>query len=232
MNRPARPRRYTKLSESTERKLESYGLAATAAGVGVLALASAAEAKIVYTSAHHVLKPGTHYKLDLNHDGTTDFTLRNGAGTSKSYRGLSAIPATGNGAVGFQQFYGGALASALSAGTLISGRYFPGRFMVNITTTEDGSVFFSGSWVNVNKRYLGLRFKIQGKYHFGWARLNVQVANLSITATLTGYAYETVPNKPIIAGKTKGPDVIVIEPGSLGRLAQGSAGLAAWRQKE
>jgi len=132
MNRQERPRRYTKLSESTERKLESYGLAATAAGVGVLALASAAEAKIVYTSAHHVLKPGTHYGLDLSHDGTVDFTLRNGAGTSKSYRGLSVIPAAGNGAVGFQKFYGGALASALSAGTLISGRYFPGKFMVNI----------------------------------------------------------------------------------------------------
>jgi len=101
--------------------------------------------------------------------------------------------------------------------------------MVNITTTEDGSVFYSGSWINVNKRYLGLRFKIQGKYHFGWARLNVQVANLSITATLTGYAYETVPNKPIIAGREHGADP---ELGSLGRLARGSAGLAGLRQKK
>ena len=42
--------------------------------------------------------------------------------------------------------------------------------------------------------------------------------------TLTGYAYETVPNKPIIAGKTKGPDVITAQPGGLGRLAQGSVG--------
>jgi hypothetical protein len=49
--------------------------------------------------------------------------------------------------------------------------------------------------------------------------------NYKITATLTGYAYETVPNKPIIAGKTKGPDVITVQPdtapGSLGRLALG-----------
>jgi hypothetical protein len=221
MNHPARQRRFTNLSESTERKLESYGLAATAAGVGVLALASAAEAKIVYTSAHHLLKPGTHYNLDLNHDGTTDFTLRNGAGTSKSYGGLSVIPAARNGAVGFKTVQGSALASALQAGTLISGRYFPGRAMADITTTTAGGVYYGGSWVNVNNRYLGLRFKIQGKYHFGWARLNVQVANLSITATLTGYAYETIPNKAIIAGKTKGPDVITVQPGSPGRLALG-----------
>jgi hypothetical protein len=39
--------------------------------------------------------------------------------------------------------------------------------------------------------------------------------------TLTGYAYETIPGKPIIAGETKGPDVITMQPGSPGRLALG-----------
>jgi len=82
-------------------------------------------------------------------------------------------------------------------------------------------------------RYLGLRFSIKGKIHYGWARLNVKVAegsDFDITATLTGYAYETIPNKPIVAGKIKGTDVIeAVEPASLGHLAQGSAELAAWR---
>jgi hypothetical protein len=41
------------------------------------------------------------------------------------------------------------------------------------------------------------------------------------TARIEGYAYETIPNKPIIAGKTKGPDVIMVRPGSLGALAAG-----------
>ena len=49
-------------------------------------------------------------------------------------------------------------------------------------------------------------------------------AGKKTTATLTGYAYETVANKPIITGKTKGPDVITmqpdIRPGSLGGLAR------------
>jgi hypothetical protein len=45
------------------------------------------------------------------------------------------------------------------------------------------------------------------------------------TYTLTGYAYETVPNKTIIAGKTKGADVITLESGSLGALAAGASGL-------
>jgi hypothetical protein len=53
--------------------------------------------------------------------------------------------------------------------------------------------------------------------------------DLIITGTLTGYAYETVANKPIIAGKTKGPDVITARPASLGHLAHGASGLSAWR---
>ena len=61
----------------------------------------------------------------------------------------------------------------------------------------------TGRWDNVDNRYLGMKFTINGKVHYGWARLSV--TNLKdkfrITATLTGYAYETIPNKPIKAGK-------------------------------
>jgi hypothetical protein len=36
----------------------------------------------------------------------------------------------------------------------------------------------------------------------------------------TGYAYETIPGKAIVAGKTKGPDAEK-QPATLGRLALG-----------
>jgi len=80
-----------------------------------------------------------------------------------------------------------------------------------------------GPWTNVKNRYLGLKFMVNGKPHFGWARANVScnLSDFKITAVLTGYAYETIPNKAIIAGKTKGPDVITVEPATLGRLALG-----------
>jgi len=83
-----------------------------------------------------------------------------------------------------------------------------------------------GSWVNVKDRYLGIKFKIKDQIHYGWARLSVQVElPLTITATITGYAYESIPNKPIIAGRTKGPDVITLPAdtgaGTLGHLALG-----------
>ncbi len=72
--------------------------------------------------------------------------------------------------------------------------------------------------------YLGLKFSIHGQFHYGWARLNV-FTNWNapgFTAALLGYAYETIPNKPIITGKTKGPDVITIQPATLGHLARGA----------
>jgi len=54
-----------------------YALAAGAAGVGLLALAPAAEAKIIYTPAHRVITPKHSFNIDFNHDGITDFKIAN-----------------------------------------------------------------------------------------------------------------------------------------------------------
>ena len=86
-----------------------------------------------------------------------------------------------------------------------------------------------GPWVGkgngVGNRYLGLKFVIHGKVHYGWARLSVTLGHHwqygDVSATLTGYAYETIPNKAIITGKTKGEDVIMFYPDTLGDLAAG-----------
>ena len=62
----------------------------------------------------------------------------------------------------------------------------------------------SGQWLNVNDRYLGLRFRVDGKMHYGWARMSVKVQGFDITGTLTGYAFETIPGKSIRAGQIGG----------------------------
>lgn len=87
-----------------------------------------------------------------------------------------------------------------------------------------------------------MQFLINGEVHFGWARLTVLAdkKHEEVTATLTGYAYETIAGRPIKAGQTHGTaDGAAIEsradsptaPG-LGLLALGSRGLAAWRREE
>jgi|SRR5271155_3371463 len=230
------------LSQSTQQRLNSYAVAASAAGVGMLALTMPAEAKIIYTATHQVIKKGVSYKLDLNHDGKADFTLmgRRSANTSTSYLLLSAKPDAGNGVRGFGGEHG--WASALKPGSLIGPyQYFPGQVMAEVAHTAGSGVIYAGSWLNVKNRYLGLRFKIAGKIHYGWARLSVQATSSSITATLTGYAYETIPKKAIHAGQAKGgedeADVAQLnfrapESQTLGLLAMGSRGLSLWPRKE
>jgi hypothetical protein len=78
---------------------------------------------------------------------------------------------------------------------------------------------------------LGLRFTVKGKPHYGWPRLSVQVRGHRLAATLTGFAYETVPNKPIVAGQTKGTDMTVERP-TLGHLAAGTAAIPGWRLRK
>jgi hypothetical protein len=248
-----RSRTTSKFSESLEQRLSLYALAASAAGVGMLALAQAAEAKIVYTPTHHVIGKNGHFNLDLNHDGITDFTLVNSYRSRTTYLSdvLNVNPVVGNGVEGKRN---GSISAAyaLNRGAQIGPtRPFAGKLMAGrwCSRTSCTVVYRSwGSWVNVTNKYLGFKFQIHGKTHYGWARLSVQNVEGEevISATLTGYAYETVPNKPIVAGRTKGPDedspfgpadpaafnAPAPEPATLGLLATGWPGLSAWRRKE
>jgi hypothetical protein len=52
---------------------------------------------------------------------------------------------------------------------------------------------------------------------------------IDFTATLVNYAYNTVPDQPILFGQTSSP---APEPGTLGLLALGSLGLGFWRRRK
>jgi hypothetical protein len=84
---------------------------------------------------------------------------------------------------------------------------------------------WAGKGQGVSDRYLGLKFVIDGEVHYGWARFSVTVEHHrqydDVSGTLAGYAYETVPDKPIIAGQITGSDVITLQPETLGGLALG-----------
>jgi hypothetical protein len=77
MRQSPRVRAATRLSERLHRQLNMYAVAASAAGVGMLALAQPTEAKIVYTPTYQRFLPNTDLNIDLNNDGVVDFTLIN-----------------------------------------------------------------------------------------------------------------------------------------------------------
>ena len=214
------PRTPSDLSDSLQRHLNTYALAASAAGAGMLALAQPAEAKIVYTKTYKHIARFVPFRLDLTHDGTSDFVLGNYTDCSGNRAWLSVHPAQVRNAFrghrsNFEEY---SSASALPAGVAVGSNepFLSGKGMMVCDCWPN-----SGSWRN-KKGYLGLKFQIRGKTHFGWARLTVDTS-YQIGAILTGYAYESVPNKAIVTGKTKGPEVITADPGSLGALAAGAS---------
>jgi hypothetical protein len=227
-HRSSHHRRRAKLSDSTARQLDRYALACSAAAVGALALAQPAEGKIVYTPTHHIIKTDDVYWLELNHTRTIDFYLSNHSFCTADVCGrtLRVTPGVnGNQIAGSKGVADVFYALALPRGARIGPQQpFSGKLMA-ASGTEYGSV---GKWFNVSDRYLGLKFLIQGKIHYGWARLNVSCGSGKISAVLTGYAYETVPKKPIIAGETKGAEIDG-EQGTLGHLARGTGSAPIWR---
>ncbi len=232
------PRTPSRLSDSVHHQLNMYALAASAAGVGVLALAQPSMGEIIYTHAHvkiSIAGNGRYGRylhfLDLDHHDGHDFSLRMSRFESSSRTGrdtwMTMRGDAGNRVAGHPPHPGsGGLAYALRAGRQIGPdlRFGPysGEFMAARAGTPGGhTTACNGPWHEVTERYLGLRFGINGQVHYGWARLNVH-CKPKLHGLLTGYAYETIPNKPIIAGKTKGPDVMTFQPGSLGALAAGA----------
>jgi hypothetical protein len=225
-------RKINPLPESFMHKLNLYAAGATAAGVSVLVPARPVEAKIVYSAVHIVVQEYQSVPLDLNQDGTTDLSIKVNVFSNSQFAQdvVGAFPAARNGIEGTAHinFY----AAALSKGAVVGrkqnfGGETRGAMMASVEESVYGSFQYGGNWANVKRRYLGVKFKIKGKTHYGWVRANVWVTGQGpgAGAIVTGYAYETVPNQPIVAGETKGPDVILrpadTKRSTLGYLALG-----------
>jgi hypothetical protein len=241
-NAPVEP---SQLAANIRQQLNLYAIAAGAAGFAMIAGAQAADAEIVYTPEHEVILTNQTFSLDLNHDGIADFIISNHAFCTTDICGRTLLtkPTRDRDKVeGMRSVFILKFASALSRGAKIGpSAVFSGKLLA-VSGTEYGS---GGQWMDANDRYLGLQFSIGNTIHYGWARLSV-LANGEgkIRAQLTGYAYETVANRPILAGQTSGseesanpavasPDASFAlperGPATVGLLAMGSVGLRAWR---
>ena len=128
------------------------------------------------------------YYLDLNHDHTVDY--RSSVLPHGFYRWLLRqscpvylSPASGNGELAY---LGGRrtkpkpclLDYALKPGDSIGPkrRFSPEKGgLVELHINRRSGYNKYGVWNDAGNRYLGLKFKINGETHYGWARLNVLV---------------------------------------------------------
>lgn len=218
-------------SESADRRLKLYSLAAAAAGVSVLALAQPSEGEVIVTKKAIQLHAGSPVTVDLNKDGLADFkfsfTTYFTSGNYK-YHGKLAMKGLTKGKVVGRKIdsFRGPYASALAAGANIGPAAHFSSSKGQITVERElqyGSATASyGYWQNAPNRFLGVKFQIKGQTHYGWIRLNFRFGG---TMQINGWAYETVANKRITAGQTA--DSVEGEPlakkgeQSLGMLAAG-----------
>jgi hypothetical protein len=250
MKRPSRPP--ANFSGPVSQRLNAYTLAAGAAGVGMLALTHPAEAKIIYSPANiPIVQNGGPVELDLNHDGINDFQFSN-AYTTEAVRGaegfhqssLTVYPVQQSNRVRATKFKDQFEAAAIPKGKSVGPDklFQPGDSGMVMWACAGGTSGggCGGAWLKVKEAYLGLKFVINGKTHFGWAHIR-QAGETN--PTIVGYAYETIPNKPIITGQTKGTDEIGADQpvsltapatpvATLGLLAMGAPGVSIWRREE
>jgi hypothetical protein len=244
-----------RLSGKLDKHLAMYAAAATAAGVGLLSTPGA-QAEIVYTPAHVKMdKVNGFYPIDFDMNGVIDvgIWLPASCTSSECAAAMFGYPNSqvGNGVVlaKSQQFV-----QALRGGSNINRhRKFlvADRTMGAFETFRHGTSSHTSAWVGpwanggsgVKGHYLGVKFAIDGQFHYGWVRIGFIVTGKGqFYGLLTGYAYETTPNKAIRAGQTMDANGIgrtapvavitpTIEPPTLGHLATGSLGLSRWRRQ-
>jgi len=224
------------LPDNFQSRLKAYAAAAAAAGVGLFAATPPAEAEIVFTPAHTTFTTGTLF-IDLNHDGINDFALSI-YNFGRADRRLAAFGvARVNGVLGYASSYP---PLALYAGYRIGPiGFFLQRLDPAVNVAASFGTYVGGPFANVTNRFLGLKFKIDGQFHYGWAALSVQARvkehEPGIKVTLLGYSYETIEDTPLLAGQTAA-NFAPVEPvpqfGTLGMLALGAPALNLWRRED
>ena len=246
-----------------DQRMKSYVLAAAAAGVTTLALSQCSEAEVVITNknipipACNLALSPCSVSLDLNGDGIYDFKISllstfSAYGYFAGTEFLRVTAHNGGGVMGTAGGSHGPYASALLRGAKIGAS---DHFLTGEDTVED--TYFNyhtyytaekrlyGKWGgNHPNRFLGVKFTISGKTHYGWIRMTVKSSITHpftlMSATITEYGYETIANKSLSAGlaSTNSADhqaATMTEPprrASLGMLALGAEGLALSRRGE
>jgi hypothetical protein len=238
------------LNPPLDKMIAAYATTATAVGVALLAAAPSAEAKIIYTKTNvHITGRDQFYPLDLNHDGIADFEIffcscRPFGDASALYLQFESSGEAVRKQSGFPN----------SAGALLHGDPIGpkqawisgGHKYFSALMASAGSYYgpySNGPWLNVTNRYLGLKFLIHGEVHYGWARMSVPVTKQVFgNVVITGYAYETTPNKSLRAGQTTettaneadGTASLTMPAAhgpSLGMLARGAEAMEVWRRE-
>ena len=187
-------------------------------------IASPTGSTIIYTDINPdtlISSSQTTYNLDLNKDGITDFVFSRPTllqycsyefGYYRIIINFSVKPANGNNAIisdGASYAYGMDSAAAIVKDSLWA-TTSQVLFIIARGSARCAVGFHpSGYWLNVSDKYLGLKFIKGNNTYYGWARLSSSYYYTPYPyrqfkvglLTIKDYAYNSSPNRPILAGQ-------------------------------
>jgi hypothetical protein len=222
------------LPERLERRLLLYALA-TGGAIGLAA--GPGQARVVFTPSNATFFGDRNFPIDLNNDGTTDLVLE--LRLHYGFDALVYLTAVGEGGNGILHAYS-QFAAAVHPGGLIGAG---ASTFSNQGVMASDYVILQGQFVAARRRFLGVKFLIQGQTHYGWVGFRSVTFHGShgFAVNLAGWAYETEPNTAIIAGVrpsggeaewSSGSPRPAAQPTSLELLARGNVALADWRRRK
>lgn len=194
-----------KKSRTLRKNLKAYSALAGSIMIGT----TLAQAQVIYTDVNpDIYVSGEDYfidiyELDLNNDGVVDYVLR-----SKNV--IHDLYCSEENSIYVEPNYGNSIAGSpnvkvINSGETIDnalawkqgGSVLASHFDQVVCWGGSGSTWTwsSGLWLNVNEKYMGFRFDINGNQHYGWARLSTSYSGIVIHE----YAYQSTPGAPLIA---------------------------------
>jgi len=179
----------------------------------------------VFTPSNAVFQGLGKFDIDLDNDGSADFSILARWTIYDTSNMIQALFAYGD-RPSHQIVAGGADALPLGKKAHIG----PERHFRAFTLME--TPFYRGVWQSAKSRCLGVRFLINGEVHYGWIGFR-EVRAFPVSTSMYGWAYETQPDTPILAGDTGtgAPVDSSINPTSLEILAAGHTGVSERRKR-
>jgi len=193
---------------------------------------ASANAQIVYTdvnpdillncSGNNVCSE--EYSLDLNDDGISDFILA----TNKLSNSCGRC--TANGILVIGPVYSAEISATAQSwiADTVGGYALNTLIDSSLGWTNDshilakasrdcvpcvrGNYFVDvpprGPWSNIFGKYLAIKTQVGTDFYYGWIKLGVGINISFVTITIMEYAYNSLPNQPILAGQTMTTGII------------------------
>jgi hypothetical protein len=173
---------------------------------------------ILYTAAN-VRIENSLYNLELNNDGSVVsknvFVITESNETGGPYcnvRGMNetatlSLASQGSNAFEVNDGYVARLVKGSRIGPAQSFMTGSEKMEFTLSIWEQGQMYCEpvraqeGNWPAKRRGYIGLALPIGGKIHYGWAAITVDGGYGFLSARLTGYAYQAVAGKAIMAGQ-------------------------------